>query len=92
LFSLDDVTTLPEHWSKFLLTQPETGMDYQVVAVTLRDGRVIQDVAIVHHSIVSKVRGHSEIPFDPAGITQIEVTHRKWDFQRGRPGRNHAAI
>src|SRR5258707_8911994 len=36
-------------------------MDYQVVAVTLRDGRVIQDVAIVHHSIVTKVRGHSEI-------------------------------
>jgi hypothetical protein len=30
--------TLPEHWSKFLLTQPETGTDYQIVAVTLRDG------------------------------------------------------
>jgi hypothetical protein len=29
------VTTLPERWSKFLLAHPETGMDYQVVAVTL---------------------------------------------------------
>jgi hypothetical protein len=86
------VTTLPEHWGKFLLTQPETGMDYQVAAVTLRDGRVIQDVAIVHHSIVSEVSGHSEIPFDPVDITQIEVTHRKWDFQSDHPGRNHAAI
>ena len=27
---------LPEHWSKFLLAQPETGMDYQIVAVSLR--------------------------------------------------------
>lgn len=27
---------LPEYWSKFLLAQPETGMDYQIVAVSLR--------------------------------------------------------
>jgi hypothetical protein len=86
------VTTLPERWSKFLLAQPETGMDYQVVAVTLRDGRVIPDVAVVHHSIIAAVRGHADIPFNPSNITQIEVTHRKWDFQREIPGRNHAAI
>jgi hypothetical protein len=86
------VTTLPEHWSKYLLTQPETGMDYHVVAVTLRDGRVIPDVAVVHHSIIAEVRGHTDIPFDPADITQIEVTHRKWDFQREIPGSNRAAI
>ena len=86
------MTTLPERWSKFLLAQPETGMDYQMVAVTLRDGRVIHDVAVVHHSIIAEVRGHTDIPFDPADITQIEVTHRKWDFLREIPGRNRAAI
>ena len=86
------MTTLPERWSKFLLSQPETGMDYQVVAITLRDSRVIQDVAVAHHSVVAEVRGYSDIPFDPADITQIEVTHRKWDFQREIPGRNRAAI
>jgi len=89
---LDVVTTLPENWSKFLLSQPETGMDYQVVAITLRDGRVIPDVAIVHHSIVSQVRGHSDIPFDSADIAHIEVTHQKWDFQHGHSGRDRAAI
>ena len=26
----------PEHWSKFPLAHPETGMDYQIVAVSLR--------------------------------------------------------
>jgi len=66
-------------------------MDYQVVAVTLRDGRVIPDVAIVHCSIVGEVRGYSAIPFDPADITHIEVTHRKSDFQRERIGKNPAA-
>jgi hypothetical protein len=86
------VTTLPEQWSKFLLAQPETGMDCQVVAITLRDGRVIQDVAVAHHFIVAEVRGHANIPFDPADVTKIEVTHRKWDFQREIPGENSPAI
>jgi hypothetical protein len=74
------VTALPERWSKFLVGQPETGMDYQIVAVTLRDGNIIPDVAIIHCSIVGEVRGHSQIPFDPNDITHIEVTHKKWDF------------
>jgi hypothetical protein len=86
------VATLPEHWSKFLLAQRETGMDYQVVAVTLRGGRRIEDVAVVHHSLVSEVRGRADVPFDPADITQMEVTHRKWDFQRKGTGRNYAVI
>ena len=34
--------------------------------------------------IVGEVQGFTDIPFDPADITHIEVTHRKWDFQRGR--------
>ena len=38
---------LPEHWSKFLLNQPETGMSYQIVDVRLRDGRIVRDVAII---------------------------------------------
>ena len=55
---------LPEQWSKFLLAHPETGMEYQIVGVTFRDGRVVEDVAIVHHSLVAEVGGHADIPFD----------------------------
>ena len=69
---------LPQHWSQFLLRQPETGMDYQIVDVTLRDGRVVRDVAIVGASLIGEIRGRSDIPFDPADITHIEVTHNKW--------------
>jgi len=86
------IASLPERWSKFLLAQPETGMDYQVVAVTLRDGRVIEDVAIVHHSLIGEVRGHGDTPFDPQDITDIRITHRRWDFQHQITGRNPAAI
>jgi hypothetical protein len=63
--------TLPEHWSKFLFTKPETGMNYQIVAITLRDGRIVEDVAIAGASIISEVRGYTEIPFDPVDIAYI---------------------
>jgi hypothetical protein len=86
------MTALPEPWSKFLLAQPETGMDYQVGAVMLSDGRIIQDVAVVHHTMIAKVRGHRGVPFDPADITNVEGTHSKWDFaahQRVNSARRH---
>jgi hypothetical protein len=75
---------LPEQWSKFLLTQPETGMGYHIAAITLRDGQVIDDVAIVDHCVVAEVRGDPDISFDPADIEHIEITHRKWDFRHAR--------
>jgi len=59
-------------------------MSYQVVDVTLRDGRVVHDVAIIQSEFVEEVRGHSDIPFDPADIVDIKVTHNKWDFQKER--------
>ena len=58
-----ETAALPEYWNKFLLTQPEPGMDYQIVAITLRDGRVIEDVAIVGASIIGEVRGLRGDPF-----------------------------
>ena len=57
-------------------------MDYQIVAVTLRDGRVIEDVAIIGASLIGEVRGHDSVPFSPDEIIDIKVTHRKWDFRR----------
>ena len=77
---------MTEHWSKFLLKQPETGMTYQIVDVTLRDGRIVRDVAIIQSELVGEVRRHAEIPFGPADIVDIKVTHNKWDFQKERRG------
>ena len=74
--------TLPKEWSEFLHKKPETGMDYQIVSVTLRDGRKVEDVAIIHSSIIGEVRGYPDVPFEPADITGIELTHRKWQFRR----------
>ena len=67
-------------------------MGYQVVAITLRDGRIIEDVAIVDQSVVAAVRDQPHVSFDPADITDIAVTHRKWDFRNDRTGKDRAAI
>ena len=57
-------------------------MGYQVVAVTLRDGRKIEDVAIVESHIIGEVRGHTDIPFEPEDIVSMELTHNRWQFRR----------
>jgi hypothetical protein len=73
---------LTDEWSRFLRGQPETGMGYQVVSVTLRDGRKVDDVAIVDATIVVEVRGYEAVPFDPHDIASIAMTHRPWKFRR----------
>ncbi len=78
----DNLKRLPKNWSEFLLSKPETGMSYQVVAVTLKDGKKIEDVAVIGSSIIGEVRGYDELPFDPNEIVSIEVTHQKWKFKR----------
>jgi hypothetical protein len=71
---------LPEKWAPRLVNQPETGMGYQTAAVTLRDGRLIEDVLIVGGTI-TEVRGYDSIPFSTDDISDITVTHRKWEFR-----------
>ena len=39
---------LPESWSTFLLTQPESGMGYQRVDVWLEGDRELRDVVVLN--------------------------------------------
>ena len=73
--------TLPKKWQEFLAKKSETGMGYQVVNLTLDDGRKIEDVAIIQSALIGEIRG-GDVLFDPEKITEIEVTHRKWNFRR----------
>jgi len=73
---------LSQRWATFLHTQPETGMGYQVVALTLDDGTRIEDVAVVECQFIGEIRNQPDLLLDPERITGIEVTHRKWKFRR----------
>ncbi|MGC1323824.1 MAG: hypothetical protein WA849_16710 [Candidatus Udaeobacter sp.] len=71
---------LADKWAPCLLRQGETGMGYQTASITLEDGRVIDDVLIVGGTI-AEVR-YDTIPFSVDEISDIAVTHRKWEFRR----------
>ena len=54
-------------------------MGYWVATVKLRDGTSYPQV-VIDSGCVTRVRGFDSVPFDPADIVDIEVTHDKWDW------------
>jgi hypothetical protein len=72
---------LSEKWAPQLMSQPETGMGYQVVTVELLDGRHFEQV-VVDSGYITKIRGHSDIPFREDEIASLTVTHQKWDWTK----------
>ncbi|MBA2412251.1 MAG: hypothetical protein H0V63_05430 [Burkholderiaceae bacterium] len=69
---------LPEYLRQLLLDSPETGVDLHVVAITLANGRVIEDVAIVNCSVIACVRGKPFVWFDGSDVASLHVSHRRW--------------
>jgi hypothetical protein len=67
---------LSEKWAPILLSQPETGMDYQIVSIFLRDGRRFDRVTIVG-GMITNIAGNKDTPFQEEEITEIKVTHEK---------------
>ncbi len=74
---------LSPKWAIELASKPETGMGYQVVSIVLKDGRKIDQVAVVEGRI-TEIRGRQDIPFTEDQIAQIVVTHDKWNFNAER--------
>ena len=66
-----------------LASKSETGMGYQVVSVTLKDGRKFNQAVVVEGRI-TEIRSLKDIPFTEDEIAQIILTHNKWDFNAER--------
>jgi hypothetical protein len=71
---------LSKKWSQYLVSLPETGMGYQVVTITLNDGRVFNQV-VIDSGYITRVRGYSAIPFTEPEIADVRITHDKWDWK-----------
>lgn len=54
-------------------------MGYQVVPVSRKDGRKFDQV-VAREGCGIKVRGHSDVPFQPDEAS-IQVNHRHWNFR-----------
>jgi nucleosome binding factor SPN SPT16 subunit len=71
---------LSDKWAPVFVSQPETGLDYQIVTVILKDGRTFEQ-AVHSGGHISRVRGYTSVPFKEEQIEDIIVTHDKWDWQ-----------
>ena len=72
---------LSDEWGPVLVSQPETGMGYQVASIILRDGTRYNQ-AIIESGYITRIRNYDKIPFREEEIAEIIVTHDKWDFSR----------
>ena len=66
-------------WARLFLVKPETGMGFHTGNVQLKDGRTFVDV-IFTSGYVSKVRGHTNLPFAAEEIATIEITGHRWEW------------
>jgi len=76
---MENHQSLPDKWVETLVNAPETGMGYWVVTVKLTDGRIFERV-VINGGYVTQIYGLSDIPFNVKEITEIKVTHDKWNF------------
>lgn len=67
---------LSNKWAPILVSQPETGMGYQIATVWLIDGRKFDQVLIVG-GYITKIQDQEEIPFRDEEIAKIIVDHGK---------------
>ena len=64
---------LSPKWTERLLSLPESGMGYQVVDVTLRDGKTLSGLAVFNGQDIEPPPAAS---FDASDIVRIELHDR----------------
>jgi len=74
---------LSDKWGPKLVSQPETGMGYQVASIILKDGSRYDQV-LIESGYITRIRGITNIPFSEDQISEIIVTHDKWNFSADR--------
>lgn len=70
---------LSNKWGPLLISQPETGMGYQVASIILKNGSRYDQV-LIESGYITRIRGLDDIPFTEDQIRDIVVTHDKWSF------------
>jgi hypothetical protein len=71
---------IPPESATGLKREKETGPDYQIVAVVLKDGTRFEQVVVSEGCIIA-VRGFTEVPFKISDAT-VTVNHRRWNFRK----------
>jgi hypothetical protein len=72
---------IPRELAEHLKRQSETGMGYQVVSVTLKNGQHFDQV-VASEGFIIQVRGHKDVPFAPDEVAAVDVNHKRWNFRQ----------
>ena len=67
---------LSSKWAPILVSQSETGMNYQIASVLLKNGRRFDHVRI-SGGYIMKIGESQEVPFEEEEIADIVVNHGK---------------
>ena len=73
---------LPQKFINELISQPETGMGYQIATIVLNDAKQYHQAVILESHLLTNIKGLENIPFSSDDIFQIILTHKKWDFNK----------
>ena len=71
---------IPREQADRLRGHRDTGPGYQVVSVTLKNGRCFDHV-VTSEGCVIQVRGHKDVPFAPDDVASVNVNDRPWNFR-----------
>ncbi len=71
---------IPREHADSLRRQCDTGMGYQVVSVTLKNGKHFDQV-VTSEGCVIQVRGHKDVPFLPDDVASVSLNHKRWNFR-----------
>jgi hypothetical protein len=74
------LTPIPHEHATLLKHHRETGIGYQVVSVTLKNGKHFDQV-VTSEGCVIQVRGHRDVPFAPEEVAAVDVNHKAWNFR-----------
>jgi hypothetical protein len=72
---------IPSQMAEQLRRIGQTGLGYQVVSVTLKNGRQFDQV-LTSEGYVIQVRGHKDVPFTPDDVATVDVNHKTWNFRQ----------
>ncbi len=71
---------IPREQADRLRGHGNTGPGYQVVSVTLKNGKHFDQV-VTSEGCVIQVRGHKDVPFAPDEVASVNVNHQPWNFR-----------
>lgn len=73
---------LSEQFSSALAQQKLTGRGYQIVDITLKDGRTYPNALVYCNREVTQIHGHErgDIPFTADQVEIVRVTHKQVTF------------